>query len=152
MAYNFYQKSFSPDGEFRGAVKWLIIGNTAVFVLQNVFGTWFFEIFGLIPYYVTRKFWLWQPVTYMFLHGGFFHIFEYDRGRDLHKGQRISASNKNKKYIISTLKQVCASSGCPVPLYIPAQQEVVENSGTRSNRDSYRKPGPYCHLQLSRTT
>ena len=30
--------------------------------------------FGLMPAEVTEKYYLWQLVTYMFLHGGFFHI------------------------------------------------------------------------------
>ena len=30
--------------------------------------------FGLVPYQVTHQFHLWQPVTYIFLHGGFLHI------------------------------------------------------------------------------
>jgi membrane associated rhomboid family serine protease len=30
--------------------------------------------FGLVPAAVTQKYYLWQLVTYMFLHGGFFHI------------------------------------------------------------------------------
>ncbi len=30
--------------------------------------------FGLVPQLVTQKYYLWQLVTYIFLHGGFFHI------------------------------------------------------------------------------
>ncbi len=33
-----------------------------------------FRWFSLVPYEVTHRFFLWQLVTYMFLHGGFFHI------------------------------------------------------------------------------
>ncbi|MEW5807290.1 MAG: rhomboid family intramembrane serine protease [Acidobacteriota bacterium] len=31
-------------------------------------------LFGLVPTFVIRHLWIWQPVTYMFLHGGFGHI------------------------------------------------------------------------------
>lgn len=31
-------------------------------------------IFGLVPLRLTREFWVWQPFTYIFLHGGFFHL------------------------------------------------------------------------------
>ncbi len=60
-------------------VKTLIITNIAVFVLQSVFhllGSNFIDLyFGLVPIRVTESLLLWQLVTYMFLHGGVFHIF-----------------------------------------------------------------------------
>src|SRR5206468_6468835 len=31
-------------------------------------------ILGLVPERVIRTLWIWQPVTYMFLHGGILHI------------------------------------------------------------------------------
>ena len=31
-------------------------------------------IFGLVPAQVVHSYWFWQPLTYMFLHGGFLHI------------------------------------------------------------------------------
>lgn len=31
-------------------------------------------LFGLVPHAVTQKFWLWQPITYMALHGGLLHL------------------------------------------------------------------------------
>ncbi|MFC1477029.1 rhomboid family intramembrane serine protease [candidate division KSB1 bacterium] len=60
------------------AVKKLIIINVAVFFLQffllavNI--TVFSRIFGLVPKYITHYFTIWQLVTYMFLHGGVWHI------------------------------------------------------------------------------
>ncbi|MFC1562780.1 rhomboid family intramembrane serine protease [candidate division KSB1 bacterium] len=59
-------------------VKLLIIANAAVFICQILFA----EIFhislspylGLVPKYVYTRFTLWQIFTYLFLHGGFFHI------------------------------------------------------------------------------
>lgn len=33
-----------------------------------------YQLFGLTPYAVTHGLYLWQPVTYLFLHAGFFHI------------------------------------------------------------------------------
>jgi membrane associated rhomboid family serine protease len=56
-------------------VKWLVIINVAVWF----FGVWvaqrfflppnsLFALFGLIPVQTLEHFWLWQPVTYMFLH------------------------------------------------------------------------------------
>jgi membrane associated rhomboid family serine protease len=55
-------------------VKNLIIINCIVFLLEfipvfDIVGT-----FGLVPALVTHKFFLWQLLTYMFLHGGFFHL------------------------------------------------------------------------------
>lgn len=54
-------------------VKNLILANVAIFLGQN-FGLISAKIFGLVPYLVINKFMIWQIVTYMFLHGGFWHI------------------------------------------------------------------------------
>jgi len=60
-------------------VKILIIINVAVFLLQTLselLGSHLLvACLGLIPYRVTRDLWVWQLATYMFLHGGVFHIF-----------------------------------------------------------------------------
>lgn len=65
-------------GPVTRTVKTLIIINVGVYILQIIFhlsGTRFFELFfGLIPARITHDFMLWQLVTYMFLHGGIFHI------------------------------------------------------------------------------
>lgn len=64
--------SLSP-GPITPAVKAIIIANVAVFVITfflPVVGT----LLGLSPESVFERRWLWQPVTYMFVHGGFFHI------------------------------------------------------------------------------
>ncbi|NWG13095.1 MAG: rhomboid family intramembrane serine protease [Acidobacteria bacterium] len=60
------------------AVKFLIWVNIAVFVLQmiaDLAGVRFLVFtFALIPRRVTHEFTVWQFFTYMFLHGGVFHI------------------------------------------------------------------------------
>ncbi|MCX5801787.1 MAG: rhomboid family intramembrane serine protease [Candidatus Eisenbacteria bacterium] len=53
----------------------LVIINVVVFVLQILFLNRFLGYLGLVPSLAVGKFWLWQFVTYMFLHGGFFHLF-----------------------------------------------------------------------------
>jgi membrane associated rhomboid family serine protease len=53
----------------------LIIINVVVFVLQILFLDRFIGYLGLVPAFAVGKLWLWQFVTYMFLHGGFFHLF-----------------------------------------------------------------------------
>jgi membrane associated rhomboid family serine protease len=62
------------------AVKWLLIVNTALFVLyffaaRTSYGSWFYP-FGLSPRWVIEGLAVWQFVTYLFLHspGGFDHI------------------------------------------------------------------------------
>jgi membrane associated rhomboid family serine protease len=66
-------------GPVTRTVKALIILNVAVFLLQvigDLAGNHFLTVyFGLIPVQVTRSLMLWQFVTYMFLHGGIFHLF-----------------------------------------------------------------------------
>ncbi len=57
-------------------VKMLIIACGAVFLLQLVgAGNDMIRIFGLAPVAVIRDLYLWQPVTYLFLHASFGHIF-----------------------------------------------------------------------------
>lgn len=73
-----YRYESTPQLGFGGgltpAVKALIIANVAVFLLQTLLFRRLPWWFGLIPAQVVGKFYLWQLVTYMFLHGGFFHI------------------------------------------------------------------------------
>jgi membrane associated rhomboid family serine protease len=64
--------SFGP-GPLSTAMKAIIGTNVVVFVAQLLFPQ-LTETFGLSPEFVVRKFWVWQLVTYMFLHGGLFHI------------------------------------------------------------------------------
>ena len=66
-------------GPMTPAVKQLMIINGSVFLLQQISGL--FEpnmleaIFGISHGGFAQNFMLWQPVTYMFLHGGWLHIF-----------------------------------------------------------------------------
>lgn len=54
------------------AVKWLLIVNVAAYLVNLVFDL--NSIFGL--YYVLNpNFKVWQPLTYMFMHGGTMHLF-----------------------------------------------------------------------------
>ncbi len=76
------------------AVKNLLLATIAVFLIQDFIAphldgvlVWllpenyhstpispFALVFGVVPYIVATKFYLWQLFTYMFLHGDFFHI------------------------------------------------------------------------------
>jgi membrane associated rhomboid family serine protease len=88
MAYNRYGNSYRPSffGGFQffpPVIKMLLISNTAVFLgmlaLQNfyigdfTFGQFFEQTFALWP--LGHGFEIWQLFTYMFMHGGFMHIF-----------------------------------------------------------------------------
>lgn len=56
------------------AIKALLIANVAVFLLQAFSNYAFIIIFGLVPYLVWERFYVWQLFTYQFLHGGLFHL------------------------------------------------------------------------------
>src|SRR5918992_3592312 len=62
------------QGSITPVVKSLIIVNVAVFVLQLVADGWITLTFGLVPYLVWQQLYLWQILTYQFLHGGIFHL------------------------------------------------------------------------------
>jgi len=69
-----YASSFSfGPGRLSTALKALIGANVAVFLAQ-VFFPVVTDVLGLHPIFVARYFWIWQIATYMFLHGGIFHI------------------------------------------------------------------------------
>ena len=69
--------SFPP---FTKAVKWLVIINAGVLLLTTLMGALnedifaaFRAIFALTPYLVVRG-WIWQLITYSFLHQGILHL------------------------------------------------------------------------------
>jgi len=69
--------SFGPP--LTRMVKQLIIVTSAVFILTfipgELFGWWYpFAWLSLQPHLVVRYLFLWQLVTYLFLHSGFFHL------------------------------------------------------------------------------
>src|ERR1039458_8354644 len=66
------------SSNFPKGVKWLLISNTAVFVLsylahQASFGD-IFNLLALVPRAVVYHFAIWQLATYLFLHGGVWHL------------------------------------------------------------------------------
>jgi len=68
-------RTYDPTaGVFPPAIKWLLIANAGAFVVQMLLGSVIVYVFGLLPQAVIEKGWIWQPLTYMFLHGGFFHL------------------------------------------------------------------------------
>ena len=61
-----------PEG-----VKILLIINISVFILMELSGqkSALFQMFGLVPIFVIQEYKFWQVITYLFIHGGFLHIF-----------------------------------------------------------------------------
>jgi membrane associated rhomboid family serine protease len=63
------------------AIRNLVLACTGVFLVQTVlllfspaaYG-WMVREFGLVPFAVTHQLKIWQPVTYLFLHGGLLHL------------------------------------------------------------------------------
>jgi membrane associated rhomboid family serine protease len=69
-----YASSFSfGPGPLSTALKALIGANVAMFLITT-FVQSLVPYLGLVPTFVVHRFWLWQIATYMFLHGGLFHI------------------------------------------------------------------------------
>src|SRR5262249_28624886 len=74
-----YARNYSNFGSgLPRAIKWLLILNIAIFVIWYFTrGTRVDEVFGyfaLYPEAVVKLLFVWQLVTYMFLHGGIGHI------------------------------------------------------------------------------
>src|SRR4051812_18085578 len=69
-----FSYSFGP-GRLTPAIKAIVIVNVAAFVIDWLVPSLGLQtLFGLYPQSVFRQFHVWQPVTYMFLHAGIFHI------------------------------------------------------------------------------
>lgn len=80
MPYYYYgdRPQIGFGGGLTPMVKKLIIANIAIFIFQIMLGSapsrQFINLFGLVPAFVFRELRLWQFFTYMFLHGGLWHI------------------------------------------------------------------------------
>jgi len=71
-----YRVSFG--GPLTPAVRLLLILTAGAFVLQTVLDRLLAirveALLGVVPYFVTHRLWLWQPLTYLFLHAGLLHL------------------------------------------------------------------------------
>jgi membrane associated rhomboid family serine protease len=69
--YNYYRPRL-----FYGAIRSLVIANIAVFMLILLSRSegFFLHYFGLVPRLIQRGY-IWQLVTYLFIHSGFWHLF-----------------------------------------------------------------------------
>jgi membrane associated rhomboid family serine protease len=76
--YNFDWRSFITPG-----VKLLVLVCAGVFLVQTVVSLivsplfayhYLIQIFGLVPSAITHGLRIWQPLTYIFLHGGLWHL------------------------------------------------------------------------------
>ncbi len=69
-----YASSFSfGPGPLSTALKALVGANVVMFVITSL-AQGVVPYLGLVPTLVLHQFWVWQLATYMFLHGGIFHI------------------------------------------------------------------------------
>jgi membrane associated rhomboid family serine protease len=72
-----YVNPYIPSNRFPVGLKWLLIVNTAIFVMSILAEHQIAPLldnFALVPAQVIRSFAIWQLVTYMFIHVGFMHI------------------------------------------------------------------------------
>ena len=73
------RNEFFLGSSLSSAVKMLLAWNVILFLVQQLVGappgelSWMEAYLGLRPYWVWHG-WIWQLVTYMFLHGGWLHI------------------------------------------------------------------------------
>ena len=73
MSYYYRSYGFGWGGSLTRGVKTLLLVNIGIFLTQFILGNKLIFVFGLTPALV-REGYFWQVFTYMFLHGGFFHI------------------------------------------------------------------------------
>ncbi len=75
MRYSYETLRLGLGGSLTPGVKWLMAATGGVYLLQLIVGPQMIYWFGLSSQMIFHRFAVWQLVTYMFLHGGFFHIF-----------------------------------------------------------------------------
>lgn len=66
--------SAAPFRELPPVTKALVSAVFAGWLVQLVFGPWASFYFGLVPARFAGSLWLWQAVTYIFLHADFWHF------------------------------------------------------------------------------
>jgi membrane associated rhomboid family serine protease len=74
MSYRYQVSSISFGGPLTPVVKRIIIACVSVYVVQLIAGAPITEYFSLTPRLVLEKFYFWQLLTYMFLHGSISHV------------------------------------------------------------------------------
>ncbi len=72
MAFEDLHRPLGAAG-FNGVTRWMIILSGTLLLLLQFFGQTLLPLLGLVPDRVLSRGWLWQPFTYVFLHGGIFH-------------------------------------------------------------------------------
>ena len=66
----------NPFDQLTAGVKFLVVANVGVFFAQMMFHNQMLEYYlGLTPMLVLSKFWIWQVISYAFLHGSGWHLF-----------------------------------------------------------------------------
>ena len=70
----YYRYRFSFGSGLTPVVKNLMILMGAVFLLQMIVSRWINLYLGLVSLLVWEKYYVWQLVTYIFLHGGITHL------------------------------------------------------------------------------
>jgi len=70
--FNYFNTSLITDG-----IKILILTNFLIFFLQSISGQEriLFQLFGIVPSNTFFNLMIWQPFTYLFFHGGVWHVF-----------------------------------------------------------------------------
>lgn len=73
-----YVNRYIPSNRFPTGLKWLLIANVGIFVLEFVLRAshieTLFQDLALVPAQVVQTYAIWQIVTYMFLHAGISHV------------------------------------------------------------------------------
>lgn len=114
--------NISFGGPITPVVKFIIFACGMTFVLQHLAGERMLFIFGLIPRMVWNDFFLWQLISYIFLHGDIFHLLFnllalYMFGCEL---ERLWGSSPFLKYFFITgigagISTVCMTPALAIP-------------------------------------
>lgn len=116
----------NPFDQLTPGVRGLIIANVALFLAFMLLPAWLVEIFGLTPILVLTKVWLWQLLTYSFLHGSGWHLF-FNMFALWMFGPHIERAWGTKRFLF--YYGLCAFGAAATQFFVAPFQLVIGASG-----------------------
>jgi len=113
----------APLGELPPVTKALVVLSFAGWLAELAFGSWLNFYFGLVPAQFAGSLWLWQAVTYIFIHADFWHFF-FNALMLWMLGRTIEPDMGSRKFLLyflvcgaaAALLTAAWNAGSPIPV------------------------------------
>ena len=108
--------------------KWLVAGSFAGWMLELAFGATLNQYLGLVPIRVMGRGWYWQLLTYIFLHGSFWH-FLFNAFMTWTLGGVLEPELGSRRFLLYFLLCGAAAGFCTVVVSPGSLRPVIGASG-----------------------